>query len=81
MEPALDTGISKGTLYSGIGHVGLILWVVVGDFLFSHQEPQPIEVMTVSTMTEAEFQAMQSRAPAPSETPAPEQPAAAEPEA
>ena len=36
MEPALDTGISKGTLYSGIGHVGLILWVVVGDFLFSH---------------------------------------------
>ena len=81
MDWGQDTGLSKGTLYSGIGHVGLILWVVAGDLLFSHDEPPPIEVATVSMMTEAEFQAMQSSAPAPSETPSPEQPAAAEPEA
>lgn len=75
-----DTGLSRGTIYSGAGHVGLILWVVVGDWLFPHSEPAAIEIATVSMISEAEFQAMQSSAPAPSETPAPEQPAAAEPE-
>lgn len=75
-----DTGLSKGTIYSGAGHIGLILWVVVGEWLFPHSEPAAIEVMSVSTMTEAEFQAMQSSSPAPSETPAPEQTAAAEPD-
>jgi len=75
-----DTGLSKGTIYSGAGHLGLILWVVVGDWLFPHSEPEAIEIATVSMMTEAEFQAMQSSAPAPSESPAPEQVAAAEPE-
>ena len=75
-----DTGLSKGTIYSGAGHIGLILWVVVGDWLFPHSEPEAIEVATVSMVSEAEFQAMQSSAPAPSETPAPEQTAAAEPE-
>lgn len=75
-----DTGLSKGTIYSGAGHIGLILWVVVGDWLFPHSEPEAIEVATVSMVSEAEFEAMQSSAPAPSETPAPEQPAAAEPE-
>lgn len=75
-----DTGLSRGTIYSGAGHVGLILWVVVGDWLFPHSEPAAIEIATVSMISEAEFQAMQSSAPAPSETPAPEQAAAAEPE-
>ncbi|MEZ5796162.1 MAG: cell envelope biogenesis protein TolA [Paracoccaceae bacterium] len=80
MEAGLDTGLSKGTIYSGVGHVGLILWVVVGDYFFAHQEPEPIEVAQVSLMSEAEFQALQSSAPAPSETPAPDQPQVAEPE-
>lgn len=80
MDGGPDTGLSKGTLYSGIGHAGLILWVVVGDFLFSHDTPRVIEVAQVSLMSEAEFQAMQSSAPAPAETPSPEQPQVAQPE-
>lgn len=76
-----DTGLSKGTLYSGIGHAGLILWVVVGEFLFPHSEPEAIEVMTVSTISSAEFDAMQSTSPAPPAPDAPEQTDVAEPEA
>ena len=76
MDLGQDTGLSKGTIYSGVGHLGLILWVAVGDWLFPHSEPEVIEVMSVSTMTSAEFDAMQSTSPAPSETPAPEQPQA-----
>ena len=75
-----DTGLSRGTIYSGAGHVGLILWVMLGDWLFPHSEPPAIESMSVSTLTSAEFEAMQSSAPAPSGTEAPEQAAAAEPE-
>ena len=72
MDLGPETGLSKGTIYSGIGHAGLLLWVVVGDFFFAHTPPEVIEVTTVSMMTSDEFAAIQATAPAPSEVVSPE---------
>lgn len=72
MDLGPETGLSKGTIYSGIGHAGLLLWVVVGDFFFAHTPPEVIEVTTVSMMTSEEFAAIQATAPAPSEVVSPE---------
>ncbi len=71
----MDERLSTGTVLSGIGHAGVILWVVVGDWLFAAEPAQEIIATQVSIMTEAEFQAMQSSAPAPGPLEAPEQPA------
>lgn len=73
----METRFQTGTVISAAGHLGLILWVLVGDWLFAAQvAPEPI-VMSVSTLTSAEFDALQAAAtPTPSEAPAPVRPQA-----
>ena len=80
MDLGPDQGLSKGTIYSGIGHLGLILWVVVGDFFFAHSQPEVIEVTTVTMMSSEQFDAIQASAPAPSEVVSPEPPQEVVPE-
>jgi hypothetical protein len=65
--------MDKGTIFSGIGHAGLILWVVLGDWLFSRDPSEDVIVTQVSMMTSAEFDALQAAStPNPSVEPAPE---------
>ncbi|MCU0903131.1 MAG: cell envelope biogenesis protein TolA [Tabrizicola sp.] len=73
----METRFQTGTVISAIGHTGLILWVLVGDWLFAASAPPEPMVMTVSTLTSAEFDALQAAStPEPSEEPAPVRPAA-----
>ncbi|MFM7334289.1 MAG: hypothetical protein ACKO1H_07740 [Tabrizicola sp.] len=73
----MEKRFQTGTVVSAIGHAGLILWVLVGDWLFAAEKPPETLVMTVSTLTSAEFDAMQAAAtPTPSEDPAPVRPQA-----
>ncbi|MCX7288422.1 MAG: hypothetical protein NTW20_12930 [Rhodobacterales bacterium] len=63
--------MQTGTIFSGIGHAGLILWVLVGDWLFAPDPAQETMVTQVSMMTSAEFEALQAAAtPTPSTEPA-----------
>lgn len=67
--------MDKGTIFSGIGHAGLILWVVLGDWLFSATPPDDVVVTQVSMMTSDEFTALQAAAastPEPAVEPEPE---------
>ncbi len=71
--------MDRGTLFSGIGHLGLILWVILGDWLFAPADLPPIAVAQVAMVSEAEFAAMVAAAPAmPAD--APVQPSVAVPE-
>lgn len=55
--------MDRGTKISAGLHVGLILWVAVGDFFFSDDVPPPIEAASVSLITDAELQGLEARAP------------------
>lgn len=66
--------MQTGTIFSGIGHAGLILWVLVGDWLFPVRPPEEIIATQVSLMTSEEFAALQAATPTPSEEPAPVRP-------
>jgi hypothetical protein len=69
--------MSTGTITSGLGHGALIVWLLLGDWLFSPPEPAELTTISTSMVTEAEFAAMQAAA---ASTPDPaEVPAAAEP--
>lgn len=70
----MEGRLQKGTLYSGIGHAGVILWIVLGDWLFSPDPAPEIVATQVSMISEAEFQALQAAAPSAPPAP-PEQPA------
>ena len=72
--------IEPGVFYSGVGHAGLVLWVLVGDWLFAPRASQEIMATQVSLMSEAEFSAMMSTSPAVSETPSEAPPGAQSPE-
>ena len=77
--------MDKATTLSAIGHLGVILWAVMGDWLFAPKDMPPMEVAEVSLMSEGEFQAMMASAPKPkepTETPAepPAEPVVAAPE-
>jgi hypothetical protein len=67
--------MQTGTIFSGIGHAGLILWVLVGDWLFPASPPEEIIATQVSLMTSEEFAALQAATPTPAEEPAPTRPA------
>jgi hypothetical protein len=73
----METRFQTGTVVSAVGHLGVILWALVGDWLFTADPvPEPI-VMSVSTLTSAEFDALQAAAtPTPSEEAAPVRPQA-----
>jgi hypothetical protein len=68
--------MEKGTIISGAGHVALILWVILGDWLFSPSDAPPVQVAEVSLMTSAEFDAMAAAVPSTPE-PKPQAPEAA----
>ena len=55
--------MNTGQIISGVGHGVVILWVVLGDWLFNPQDMPPVEVTTVSLMTSAEFDAMAAAVP------------------
>lgn len=56
--------MNKGVIISGVGHVGLILWAMLGGWLFAAQEVPEIKVVDVSMISNAQFDAMVSAAPA-----------------
>ena len=55
--------MEKGQIISGVAHAGVILWVVLGDWLFRAPTLPEIEVAEVSLMSSAEFDAMVAAAP------------------
>jgi hypothetical protein len=72
----MERRFQTGTVVSAVGHAGLILWVLVGDWLFAAERPPETITMTVSTMTSAEFDALQAATATPSEEAAPVRPQA-----
>ena len=55
--------MNKGVIISGFGHVGLILWAILGGWISAPQEVPEIQVVDVSMISTAEFDAMTSSAP------------------
>ncbi len=53
--------MQTGTTFSGIGHAGLILWVLVGDWFFA-PDPAPVVTTAFSVISEEEFDAMKAAA-------------------
>ena len=76
--------MNRGLIISGAGHLGLIVWVLLGDWLFMPSDAPVIQAANVSVISSAEFDAMQSEAPAAPlavpDQPAPPDPAEAAPE-
>ena len=66
--------MNRGLIISGAGHLGLILWVLLGDWFFLPSDAPVIQSANVSVISSAEFDAMQSEAPA-APLKAPDQPA------
>lgn len=66
--------MQTGTIFSGIGHAGLILWVLVGDWLFPVRPPEEIIATQVSLLTSEEFAALQAATPTRSQEPEPVRP-------
>ncbi len=74
--------MNKGYIFSGAGHLGLILWALLGGWLFSAQSVPEIKVMDVSLVSGAELDAQASKAPkvdAAAPKPAAQPPAQADP--
>lgn len=57
--------MDRGTKISAIGHGALILWVLLGDWLWPFDTSAAPEVATVSIISEADFAALQASAPKP----------------
>lgn len=57
--------MDKASTISAIGHLGVILWALMGDWLFAPKDMPPMEVAEVSLLTEGEFQTMMASAPKP----------------
>ena len=57
--------MDKATTISAVGHLGVILWAVLGGWLFAPKDMPPMEVASVSLMSEGEYQAMMASAPKP----------------
>lgn len=57
--------MDKATTISAVGHLGVILWAVLGGWLFAPKDMPPMQVASVSLMSEGEYQAMMASAPKP----------------
>jgi hypothetical protein len=55
--------MDRAQTISGIGHLVLILWLLVGDWFWRPAETPPMEAVSVSMVSEKDFQAMQDAAP------------------
>lgn len=62
--------MSTGTITSGVGHAALILWVVLGDWLFQPEPDLEVSVAEVSLVSSSEFDALMAAAPAVPDPPA-----------
>lgn len=60
----MQQATNKGIYLSGAGHLALILWVILGDWLFAARDLPPVEVAEVSLMSGAEFEEMLAAVPA-----------------
>ena len=55
--------MDRAQTVSGIGHLVLILWLLLGDWFWRPAETPPMEAVAVSMVSETEFKAMQDAAP------------------
>ena len=55
--------METGTYISGVGHLIVIGWAVLGGSFFSAREAEEFTVSDVSLISEAAFSALQSKAP------------------
>ncbi len=60
--------MNKGLLISGLGHLGLVLWALLGGWFTWTSEPPAIPVANVSLISTSEFDAMMAAAPKADET-------------
>lgn len=58
----MERRFQTGTVVSAIGHGGLILWVLVGGWLFRAERPPETITMLASTISSAEFDALRAAA-------------------
>ncbi len=70
-----DTGMTTGQIVSAAGHACLLLWAVLGDWLFAPQDMPEVTVAEVSLMSSSEFDELVKASPAaapakPAEVPA-----------
>ncbi len=74
--------MNKGYIFSGAGHLGLVLWALLGGWLFSAQKVPEIQVMDVSIISGAELDAQASQVPkVDAVAPKPDAPPTAQPDA
>ena len=60
-----------GLIASGVGHLALILWALLGGIFFRPDPTPPVTMANVSLMSSDQFAALQARAPtAPTDSPA-----------
>lgn len=76
----VDRSERIGMIVSGVAHLGVILWLILGGIFFSHDLPPPVATAEVTLMSEAEFSALQAAAPT-AATEAPPAPSVPEPPA
>ena len=55
--------MDRGAIISGALHLGLIVWVILGDWLFAPSDLPPVQVAQVSLLSSAEYDAMVASAP------------------
>ncbi len=72
----MERRFQTGTVVSAVGHVGVALWVLVGDWLFAADKPPETITMTASTISSDAFAELQAATAKPAEEPAPVRPQA-----
>jgi hypothetical protein len=70
----MERRFQTGTVVSAVGHAGLILWVLVGDWLFAAERPPETITMTASTISSEEFAELQAATDQPAEETVPVRP-------
>lgn len=66
----MERRFQTGTVVSAIGHLGVVLWVLVGDWLFAADVPPETITMQVSTISSDQFAELQAATETPAEEPA-----------
>ena len=66
----METRFQTGTVISAVGHLGVVLWVLVGDWLFAADVPPETITMQVSTISSDQFAELQAATDKPTEEPA-----------
>ncbi len=72
----MERRFQTGTVVSAVGHLGVVLWVLVGDWLFAAEKPPETITMIASTISSDAFAELQAATATPSEEPAPVRPQA-----